>query len=96
MTLGIRIASACGGHLPPAQPGECDNLGPSFFDDLTGFQVHATRNFGTAALVTGEKDGVVGHSVVIHAKEDDLKTDPAGASGDRIAGGVIMIKKAEK
>jgi hypothetical protein len=42
----------------PAQPGECDNLGSSFFDDWTGFQVSATRNFGTAALVTGQKDGV--------------------------------------
>jgi len=42
----------------PAQPGECDALGSSFFDDWTGFQVHATRNFGTAALVTGEMDGV--------------------------------------
>lgn len=42
----------------PAQPGECDALGSRFFDDLSGFQVHATRNFGTGALVTGEKDGV--------------------------------------
>jgi superoxide dismutase, Cu-Zn family len=30
-----------------------------------------------------------GTSIVIHAKADDYKTDPAGASGDRIACGVI-------
>jgi hypothetical protein len=42
----------------PPQPGECDKLSTSFFDDWTGFQVNATRNFGTAALVAGEKDGV--------------------------------------
>lgn len=39
--------------------------------------------------VNGPKDAVVGHSVILHEKEDDLKTDPAGASGARIAGGVI-------
>lgn len=42
----------------PPGPGECDNLPSDFFDNWTGFQVHATRNFGTGALVTGEKDGV--------------------------------------
>jgi superoxide dismutase, Cu-Zn family len=30
-----------------------------------------------------------GTSVVIHAKADDMKTDPSGNSGDRIACGVI-------
>jgi Cu-Zn family superoxide dismutase len=30
-----------------------------------------------------------GSSLVIHAKADDYKTDPAGDSGDRIACGVI-------
>jgi hypothetical protein len=55
-TLVLRPSGTAPGA--PAQPGECDALGSSFFDDLTGFQVHATRNFGTAALVTGEKDGV--------------------------------------
>ena len=30
-----------------------------------------------------------GTAVVIHAKADDMKSDPAGNSGDRIACGVI-------
>jgi Cu-Zn family superoxide dismutase len=30
-----------------------------------------------------------GTSFVIHAKADDMKTDPSGNSGDRIACGVI-------
>jgi Cu-Zn family superoxide dismutase len=30
-----------------------------------------------------------GTSLVIHAKADDLKSDPSGNSGDRIACGVI-------
>ncbi len=30
-----------------------------------------------------------GAAIIIHAKADDYKTDPAGASGDRIACGVV-------
>jgi Cu-Zn family superoxide dismutase len=30
-----------------------------------------------------------GTSLVIHAKADDMKTDPSGNSGDRIACGLI-------
>lgn len=39
-------------------------------------------------------NGVVGHSVIIHAGEDDLKSQPAGNSGDRIAGGAIEVRKS--
>jgi Cu-Zn family superoxide dismutase len=38
-------------------------------------------------------DDLVGKSVIVHAGVDDLKTDPAGNSGGRIAGGVIEIPK---
>ena len=44
--------------------------------------------------VAGEKNGIVGRSIIVHAKADDLKTDPSGNSGDRIAGGVIEASKA--
>jgi Cu-Zn family superoxide dismutase len=39
----------------------------------------------------GGPSDVVGHTVVVHAKADDLKTDPAGNSGDRIACGAITM-----
>lgn len=42
--------------------------------------------------IRGDKNGIVGKSVIIHAAEDDLKSDPAGNSGDRIAGGAIESK----
>ncbi|MBV9265622.1 MAG: superoxide dismutase family protein [Acidobacteriaceae bacterium] len=45
---------------------------------------NVTLSEGAHSLFT---DG--GTALVIHAKADDMKTDPAGAAGDRIACGVI-------
>lgn len=36
---------------------------------------------------------IVGRSVIVHAKEDDLKSQPTGNAGDRVACGVIGIGK---
>jgi Cu-Zn family superoxide dismutase len=36
---------------------------------------------------------IVGRSLIVHAKADDLKSDPAGNAGDRIACAVIGIAK---
>lgn len=42
---------------------------------------------------TGAVDDIVGKSVILHAKADDLKSQPSGDAGGRIAGGVIELKK---
>jgi len=75
------------------------------FDNPEGHHAGDMRNFtvdaqGKADASLEDKDVTLGadpHSlfsnggtaIVIHAKADDYKTDPAGASGDRIACGVI-------
>jgi Cu-Zn family superoxide dismutase len=41
----------------------------------------------------GAKNDIVGKAVIIHAKEDDFKSQPSGNAGARIAGGVIEMKK---
>jgi Cu-Zn family superoxide dismutase len=41
----------------------------------------------------GEKNNVVGLPVIIHAKEDDYKSQPSGNAGGRIAGGLIEMSK---
>ena len=87
-----------GPHFNPAgkQHGLRNPMGPHA-GDMNNFVVRAN---GTARLTitdprvnlgTGKyslfTDG--GTSLVIHAKADDMKTDPSGNSGDRIACGVI-------
>ncbi|XVJ64533.1 MAG: superoxide dismutase family protein [Sphingopyxis sp.] len=48
-----------------------------------------SRLSGEGALLDAD-----GAAFVIHAKPDDMKTDPSGASGDRIACGVIVAPPA--
>jgi Cu-Zn family superoxide dismutase len=36
-----------------------------------------------------EPTSVIGRSIIVHAKPDDLKTDPSGGSGARLACGLI-------
>ena len=55
----------------------------------------AHMEFTVTGVSVGGKNDVVGRSVIIHANEDDMKTqDPTnpGGSGKRIAGGVIEAK----
>ena len=45
---------------------------------------HVTLGTGSTSLFTNE-----GTALVVHANPDDMKTDPAGNAGDRIACGTI-------
>lgn len=51
---------------------------------------NATYDQTIAGLTVAE---LIGKSVIVHAKEDDAKTDPSGNSGGRVAGGVIESAK---
>ena len=45
--------------------------------------------------LTNDQRSVIGRSVIVHAKADDLKSQPAGDSGARIACGVIGRAKSQ-
>ena len=86
---GPAFASA-GGHWNPAgkQHGRDNPLGahagdlPNLFVDTSG------RGVLKVMLLPG-RDDADGTAIVVHAKPDDYKTDPSGASGDRVACAVL-------
>ena len=41
-------------------------------------------------LAPDAPNSVIGHSIMVHEKADDMKTDPTGNAGNRIACGVIQ------
>jgi Cu-Zn family superoxide dismutase len=55
----------------------------------------ASLEWTDPAMTLEGPDSVVGHAVVIHANPDDLKTQPTGNAGGRVACGVIGIAKGE-
>lgn len=89
---------SAGPHFnPDGKKHGLENLEGHHAGDMFNFNVAAD---GKAKLSLTNKDVTLGddsHSlfsnggtaIVIHAKADDMKTDPAGNSGDRIACGMI-------
>ena len=91
--------TSAGGHLNPMMKkhGMKNPEGPHA-GDMNNFTVAADGSAKTMIVAPGvtlgsEPNSVFangGTALVIHAKADDMMTDPAGAAGDRIACGVIM------
>jgi Cu-Zn family superoxide dismutase len=90
---------SAGPHFNPdgKQHGLKNPKGPHA-GDMNNFTVRADGT-ATATLTDSQVDlgtdryslfSNGGTSLVIHAKADDMKTDPSGNSGDRIACGVIV------
>jgi Cu-Zn family superoxide dismutase len=86
-------AASAGAHFNPTMK---HHGGPNTADHHTGDlgNIEADAS-GKAHLdwkgklsLTGT-DSIIGKSVVVHEKEDDLKTDPSGNSGARVACGAI-------
>src|SRR5437762_5144511 len=91
--------TSAGAHFNPGgkQHGLKNPMGPHA-GDMNNFLVRANGtarvtvsdprvNLGTDSYSLFTNGGT---ALVIHAKADDLKTDPAGNAGDRIACGVIV------
>jgi superoxide dismutase, Cu-Zn family len=89
---------SAGGHFNPEHKKHGkDNPDGSHAGDMPNFTVDAKGGSAATVMATGVTLDDGPHSVftnggtalVIHAKADDMKTDPAGAAGDRVACGVI-------
>jgi Cu-Zn family superoxide dismutase len=97
---GPAFASA-GPHLNPDMKHHgLQNPDGPHAGDMPNFTVGADGTAKSTIVAPGVTMGDDAHSVfsnggtalVIHAKADDMKNDPAGNAGDRIACGVIVKK----
>jgi Cu-Zn family superoxide dismutase len=89
---------SAGGHFNPdsKQHGLKNPAGPHA-GDMPNFTADAKGNAKATVVAPGVTLGTDAHSVfsgggtalVIHAKADDMKTDPSGNAGDRVACGTI-------
>jgi Cu-Zn family superoxide dismutase len=89
---------SAGGHFNPDNKKHgMDNKEGPHAGDMPNFTVDAKGKAKTTVVAPGVTLGDDAHSVftgggtalVIHAKADDMKTDPSGNAGDRIACGTI-------
>lgn len=90
--------NAAGGHFNPMST---PHGGPSdaarHAGDFGNVEADASGNVNESRTLHGitvepGPTSVVGHAVILHADPDDLKTQPTGNAGGRIACGVVQMK----
>ena len=94
-------ASSAGAHFNPTkQPHAAPDATARHVGDMGNIEADTS---GTAKLdyldhnmsLANDERSIIGRSVVVHAKADDLKSQPAGDSGARIACGAIGRAKSQ-
>jgi superoxide dismutase, Cu-Zn family len=91
-------ATSAGGHFDPTHMAHGDpDAGSRHVGDLGNIEADLAGNAEYDRLdsvITFEgPTSILGKGVIIHAQQDDLKTQPTGASGARVACGVIVEVK---
>jgi len=94
-------ASSAGAHFNPTnQPHAGPDTAARHEGDMGNIEADASGNAKLDYVdhqisLTDDAKSAIGRSVVVHAKPDDLKTQPSGDSGARIACGVIGWAKGQ-
>lgn len=92
----VSSGAASGGHFnpdnkkhagPDAAERHVGDLGNITADASGKATIQMTDKF----LALSGRHSIIGRAVIIHAKADDLKSQPSGAAGDRVAGGVVGL-----
>jgi superoxide dismutase, Cu-Zn family len=90
-----RDGSSAGGHFNPTssdhggpngRPRHSGDLGNITADDKG--EIYASFKLADVAFGNGA-DSIIGRGLIVHADADDLKSQPAGNSGARLACGLI-------
>ena len=93
--------SSAGGHFNPThEPHAGPDAAARHVGDMGNVEADASGKAKLEYLdhqisLTNDQESVIGRSVVVHAKPDDLKTQPSGDSGARVACGVIGWAKTQ-
>ena len=90
--------AAAGGHF---NPSHANHGAPSDVQRHTGdlgnleadASGHATLDLVDAGLVLDGSHSIIGRGLIVHASPDDLKSQPTGNAGKRVACGVIGVAK---
>ena len=94
-------ATSAGGHFNPTnQPHAGPDAAQRHVGDMGNINADAS---GKATLdyvdhhmsLSNEQTSVIGRAVIVHAKPDDLKSQPSGDAGARVACGVIGWAKSQ-
>ncbi|MBL0025206.1 MAG: superoxide dismutase family protein [Saprospiraceae bacterium] len=90
--------TSAGGHF---NPGSKDHGGPMdsmrHAGDMGNIDANSdgkviTEYFDKSIMLSGP-GSIIGHSIIVHDNEDDLKTQPTGNAGPRAACGTIGVAK---
>jgi superoxide dismutase, Cu-Zn family len=91
-------AASAGGHFNPGhkQHGAPD-ASERHAGDLGNIDADASGKahleLTDSVMKLSGSDSIIGHAVIVHEKADDLKTQPTGDAGGRLACGVIGVAK---
>ncbi|HEX8679556.1 MAG TPA: superoxide dismutase family protein [Chthoniobacterales bacterium] len=92
-------AESAGGHFNPTKHS---HAGPEASERHAGDMGNIDADASGKARVDvtlknvsmdDDDNSIIGHAVIVHEKEDDLKTQPTGNAGGRLACGVIGVAK---
>jgi len=92
-------AKKAGGHFNPtnhnhgqahSKSSHLGDLG-NLRSDKDG-KINSTQSFSGLTLNKGKMNSIISRSLIIHSAADDLKSQPSGNAGARIACGVIGAK----
>jgi len=90
--------SAAGGHYNPAgAPHAAPDAAQRHAGDLGNIEANqdgvAHLEFNDSVMKMSGPGSIIGRGMIVHANPDDLKTQPTGNAGGRLACGVIGVAK---
>ena len=81
--------------MPHGAPGSAASHAGDYGNLEADAAGHATLKFVSHRITLDQSStGILGRSVIVHEKADDLATQPTGAAGGRIGCGVIVVEGA--